>query len=749
MSDAAAAAETSVGPIRRSRRADRRATRWLAGDLLVSTSTLILVLASASTLPRLFVEDFYWRPMMIVGGVGWAFAVLARFARMPFFVAPVASGALAGVYASRLCFPDLVASTSPAALPVRALVNAIRFDWTQLSATKAPVLGRPGFALSAILGIWLISVLTDLLAFTLRSPIEAIVPSAVLVLVGSIVAPPDGRAAAATVYCAAAVFHVGAVTAASTRRARWTDDRAPSLGPQLLRIAAITALAAFVTAVVIPRSGLTDRDGMVDWRTANERRLPSSVTSPMVSLKRQLLDLPNTVMFTATSVSTATGTPVRTYWRLSTLTKFNGTTWSSTGSYRTIDRRTILPPGRSVGQPETVSRVVVDELRSSWLPTSYQAHTLDGTTLDPSISLGYDARGDAILTSKLTRPGDSYGLESVGASFDASGNTQLRDSGTSEGDLALPADFPGEVATLAAQIAGGPGADDAPTRIAQLRALQSFFRTEFVYSTAVPPPSRNRDLEDFVLRDRAGYCEQFSGSFAAMARSLGIPARVVVGFSPGRLASDGRFVITGKNSHAWPEAYVNGIGWLAFEPTPGRGIPGAEIYTGVADQDSSEGREPATPVTIPATTIAPSTPTPTTTPVTTAPVPPTGTRRDRRLPRGLVPILGVVLVIGAAALVARKRRVGRDPVEHAWSAVVRDVARTGVVREHHESDRAFAERASDAIGSDASTILRALAARVEEHRFAPEEHWTANDTTAFLAEVARFRSAGPTPTSRR
>ncbi len=734
--------------VRRSRGTERRSARWLAGDLLVSASTLLVVLAAASTLPRLFVEDFYSRPMILVGGLAWTFAVLARFARMPFFVAPVASGAVVGVYASRLCFPDLVTSASPAALPVRALVDAIRFDWSQLSATKAPVLGRPGFALSAILGVWLISVLTDLLAFTLRSPIEAIVPSAVLVLVGSVVAPPEGRATAATVYCAAAIFHVGAVTAASHRKARWTDGRAPSLAPQLLRITAITALAAFVTAVVVPRSGLTDRDGMVDWRSANDRRLPSSVTSPMVSLKRQLLDLPNAVMFTATSVSTATGTPVRTYWRLSTLTKFNGTTWSSTGSYRSIDRRTSLPPGESGGDPETVSRVTIDELRSSWLPTSYQAQRLDGTTLDPTIGLGYDARGDAVLSSRSTRAGDSYGLESVTATFDASGGIRLRDSGTSDRDLALPADFPADVATLARQITGGPGADDAPTRLAQLRSLQGFFRTEFVYSTAVPPPSRNRDLEDFVLRDRAGYCEQFSGAFAAMARSLGIPARVVVGFSPGRLTSGGQFVITGKNSHAWPEAYVNGIGWLAFEPTPGRGIPGAENYTGVPDQDASEGRAPAPPVTIPATTIPSATPTPTTPPATAEPPPPVKST-GRRLPPNLAPVLGLLLVVGSVALVVRQRRRRRDPVEHAWSAVVRDVARTGIVREHHESDRAFAERASGAISSDASMILRELAARVEAHRFAPEEQWTPADTAAFLAEVARFRSGGRTPSSRR
>ncbi len=745
--ESATAMDTSAArPVGQSRRAQRRAARWLSGDLLVTASTLVLVLAAASTLPRLFVEDIYWRPLLLVGVLGWGFAAVARYARFPFFVAPLASGAVAGVYAARFCFPDLVPSTSPAALPVRALVTAIRLDWGQLSTTKAPVIGRPGFALSAILGVWLISVLTDVLAFTLRSPIEAIVPSSVLVLVGSIVAPPNGRTAAATVYCAAVVFHVGAVTVASTRRARWTDDCAPSPVPQLLRIGALTALAAVVTAVVIPRTGLTDRDGMVDWRTGTQRQLPSTVTSPMVSLKRQLLNLPNTVMFTATSVNTATGAPVRTYWRLSTLTKFNGTTWTSTGSYRSVDRQTPLPPSSSPGEPEVVSRVVIDELRSSWLPTSYQAQRLDGTTLDPSIALGYDARGDAILASKLTSPGDSYGLESVAATFDATGEIRLRNSGTSDSDLALPSDFPSDVAALAREITGGRGSDDAATRLAQLRALQDFFRSEFEYSTAVPPPSRDRDLEDFLLRDRAGYCEQFSGAFAAMARSLGIPARVVVGFSPGRLTANGTFVITGKNSHAWPEAYVDGIGWLAFEPTPGRGIPGTESYSGVPDQDASEGRAPAAPITIPATTIAPAPAPPV---VTTPPTPTTDKETGRSSPRWLMPIVAASLVLGAMTLVGRQRRRRRDPVERAWSAVVRDVARTGIVREHHESDRMFAERASETITGDASTILRTLAARVEEHRFAPEEHWTAEDTAAFLSEAARFRSVGGASATRR
>ena len=133
----------------------------------------------------------------------------------------------------------------------------------------------------------------------------------------------------------------------------------------------------------------------------------------------------------------------------------------------------------------------------------------------------------------------------------------------------------------------GVGARDSPPRSRRARrrpttpwsTLQDWFRTEFEYSLEVPQGHGNSAIEAF-LRQRIGYCEQFAGTFAAMARSLGIPARVAVGFTPG-VAGNGTFTVLGKNAHAWPEVWFDGLGWVAFEPTPGRGAPGAEDYTGV------------------------------------------------------------------------------------------------------------------------------------------------------------------------
>ena len=68
-----------------------------------------------------------------------------------------------------------------------------------------------------------------------------------------------------------------------------------------------------------------------------------------------------------------------------------------------------------------------------------------------------------------------------------------------------------------------------------------------------------------------------------MARSIGLPSRVAVGFTPGVTDEVDRnlYSVRGEHAHAWPEVYINGAGWVAFEPTPHRGAPGAANYTGV------------------------------------------------------------------------------------------------------------------------------------------------------------------------
>ncbi len=149
----------------------------------------------------------------------------------------------------------------------------------------------------------------------------------------------------------------------------------------------------------------------------------------------------------------------------------------------------------------------------------------------------------------------------------------------------MPDDLPDVVEDLAAEVTAG-----ATTDYDRVIALQNWFHS----STTAPrssPVTASNAIENF-LQIRNGYCEQFAGTFAAMARTLGIPSRVAVGYTPGRLRDDGWYSVLGKNSHAWPEIWFDGVGWVAVRADALAGHPGRRDYTGVAAEQDTSPAEP-------------------------------------------------------------------------------------------------------------------------------------------------------------
>ena len=111
----------------------------------------------------------------------------------------------------------------------------------------------------------------------------------------------------------------------------------------------------------------------------------------------------------------------------------------------------------------------------------------------------------------------------------------------------------------------------ATSPYAAVLALESWLRQRggFTYNER-PPVTDGPPLINFVTTSKAGYCQHFAGAMAVMARLLGIPARVAVGFTSGRL-QDGAWVVNDHDAHAWVEVWFPGHGWVPFDPTPGRG----------------------------------------------------------------------------------------------------------------------------------------------------------------------------------
>jgi hypothetical protein len=124
------------------------------------------------------------------------------------------------------------------------------------------------------------------------------------------------------------------------------------------------------------------------------------------------------------------------------------------------------------------------------------------------------------------------------------------------------------------------------TPYAAVLALESWFRHGggFVYDEQ-PPRVGGPPLVSFVTRTKAGYCQHYAGAMAVMLRMLGIPARVAVGFTSGKL-EDGKWVVTDHEAHAWVEVWFAGQGWVPFDPTPGRATFGS-IYSFASESEDA------------------------------------------------------------------------------------------------------------------------------------------------------------------
>jgi transglutaminase-like putative cysteine protease len=98
--------------------------------------------------------------------------------------------------------------------------------------------------------------------------------------------------------------------------------------------------------------------------------------------------------------------------------------------------------------------------------------------------------------------------------------------------------------------------------------IDLYLRSNYTYRQNVP--NQPYPLPAFLSQDRAGYCQQFSGSMALMLRMLGIPSRVATGFAPGgRDPERNNFLVDDTDAHDWVEVFFPSIGWVTFDPTPG------------------------------------------------------------------------------------------------------------------------------------------------------------------------------------
>ncbi|NBE54151.1 transglutaminase TgpA family protein [Streptomyces boluensis] len=291
-----------------------------------------------------------------------------------------------------------------------------------------------------------------------------------------------------------------------------------------------------------------------------------SAVNPLVSLQNSL-NQPNDRQ--VISYRTNSEQTQDMYLRIVALDKFDGTSWKpAERSITDVPDRLPEPRGLSpeVRTTEVQTNIsAADWYKQNWLPMPYPAAqvNIDGRWR-------YEPVGRTLVGDRgQTTGGRQYEVRSlvVQPTADQLAKAPAPSAAFTREFTSVPDSLPADVHATARKVTRG-SANDYERAV----KLQDWFASEggFTYDTEVRAGSGVAAISRF-LKEREGFCVHFSFSMAAMARTLGIPARVAVGFTPGAAQSDGTMSVGLRDAHAWPELYFEGVGWTRFEPTPTRG----------------------------------------------------------------------------------------------------------------------------------------------------------------------------------
>lgn len=664
---------------------------WSSVELASTAALMSTTLAAAVGMGRLFDGLSYLAPVVLAALVSHALSWFGRRHGVSLAATTRITLVVLVLITVWVVLPGTTWHGVPGPATVEAALRELRQARALFADVVAPAPVTQGFLVAGMLGVGAIAFLADWAAFRLTSLFQALLPSFLLVVFTALFGQAQHRTAFVLLYLvAAAAFLLVHPNWLQRSTTPWLADR--SWGELRWRLPTGTLVGgAGLVAGVLAATSLAGADSPAGrWHDRGRDR--ETTVSPLVDIRGRLASRSDDEVFTVRS-----GT--RSYWRLTSLDTFDGQVWSSDARYVAVAGRLPAQPDGEVRGERVVQQFTISSLSSTWLPVAYLPRRVDGVEglryNDELHSLVGDERTTRGLTYLVTSSVPRIGADELLRAAPPAGRPQP------DGFLRLPPIAP-RVRQLAAQITNTAGGPSTSPYLKAL-ALQNFFRQGFAYDLGARPGHDQRALENFLLRDRRGYCEQFAGAYAVLARSMGLPTRVAVGFTPGELGADGLYHVRGINAHAWPEVHFDGFGWVAFEPTPGRGAPGAS-YTGVPEAQA----RPDNPAT--ATTAAP---TPTTVaPPATVPALPEDAATPASSPvvgrSALTGVATAFLVAAALALAlvavplakrARRRRRRRaaitagDLVLVAWAEAAESLAQAGAFRQADETLDEHARRA--------------------------------------------------------
>jgi transglutaminase-like putative cysteine protease len=278
------------------------------------------------------------------------------------------------------------------------------------------------------------------------------------------------------------------------------------------------------------------------------------------------------------------------FWRAVTYDFYTGAGWRTTENDK-ADKLTLPTTDRDTFQarfdiivPHSNILFAANEPLRADVP--YQFYTGTDRTYSTSLhALNRSQAAGTYTVTSLVSVADKQTLRRVASTYSDYIKSKY---------LQLPSTLPQRVKTLAHQIM-----DNIPDAYDRAEALETFLRSPpFSYSPQVKATPPGKDPVDYFLFDlKQDFCEYFASAMVVMLREVGVPARLVEGFTTGTYdTASNAFVVREQDAHAWVEAYFPQYGWIEFEPTPSQPpfarpdaslSPGSGLGDGAGSGDSS------------------------------------------------------------------------------------------------------------------------------------------------------------------
>jgi hypothetical protein len=578
---------------------------WIAG-----IAGIALAFWELSSLLRNSTSGTSWQVAIIVAvmlsmGVTWT----ALAYRPNVWLAMIGNAIAYILVVGLLVAPETLWAIFPTGDTITAIQSALAHAFEIIRHGVEPVRPVPGLIMLFAGLFWILGFL--LVAGLLNSrPFVAVLTPIIIALQFVIIDRRPKSLAHIAIFVAVAGFALVAVRLderdhGTGRLARTNALTAPSKRPSLgIAILLTFTIVASLVAVVLAGDRVPS-DGVVSWRSPagySDDYSGSGTYNPYTDIRANLISRSNNPLFTATIEGVDPST-VR--FRMVTLDSFKNGRWQTNRvrAFPLEEDPWIEESQKYRGSTTPVAvQVKIQNLQMPWLPTPVTP--TDATTEDNSDYNALRVRrldGSLYLPGDFTRDGMEYAVIAEVPTLTAADFAQLamaedgnlsplfataeedgRSLGSVIGDpdiVQLPneeywTEYPEDLGSRVT-VEARAVTKNMVTNFERALALEDYFRYSggFTYDTSVPSDFTTDSVEDWLFDvenefTRHGYCEQFATTMALMARVLGMPSRVVLGFTPGRLLNDDTVLVMDRNAHSWVEIWIPTHGWMTFDPTP-------------------------------------------------------------------------------------------------------------------------------------------------------------------------------------